>query len=85
MKTNTPTVWSYALPSTTDLDSDTVSVTVTIPSSASSFLTFASNELKIDNLQDELNTAIPLGSYNIDINLNDGVGGSTSYQITLEI
>ena len=87
-KTNTPTPWSYALPATSDLDTqDIVSETVNIPAAASAFLTFdtASRELRIDNLEDELNDIIPIGSYQVDIALDDGNGGSASYQITLTV
>ena len=42
-------------------------------------MTFVNNELKIDNLEDELNNIIPLGSYVVDVNLDDGAGGSASF------
>lgn len=78
MKTNTPTAWAYALPATNDPDGDSVSISVTIPSSAS-FLVFSDNELKISNLQDESNTAIPVGQYIVDVALDDGNEGSAAY------
>ena len=81
-KTNTSASWSYTLPATTDLDTnDVVTVTATIPVSAQGFLTFdnITNKLEISELQDELNTAIPINTYVVDITLSDGNGGSTSY------
>ena len=88
MKTNTSASWSYTLPATTDLDTnDVVTVTVSIPVSAQSFLTFdnTTNKLEISELQDELNTAIPINQYVVGIILNDGNDGSTSYSTTLDI
>ena len=87
VKTNEPAPWSYSLPATTDPDGDAVTVTVTIPASASSFMTFDATEKKLDiaELQDELNSVIPIGTYVVDVVLDDGNGGSASYQITLEI
>ena len=70
------------MPATTDLDtSDVVTVSVSIPVSAQSFLTFdnINNKLEISELQDELNATIPIGQYVVDIALSDGVGGSASY------
>ena len=88
MKTNTSASWSYTLPATTDLDTnDVVTVTANIPVSAQGFLTFdnTTNKLEISELQDELNTAIPIGQYVVGIDLSDGYGGSTSYSTTLDI
>ena len=88
VKTNSAASWSYTLPASTDLDTiDVVTVTATIPSSASTFLTFddTDKKLEISDLQDEDNTAIPIGQYVVDIALDDGNGGSASYQITLAI
>ena len=88
MKTRTPTPWSYTLPATSDPDAaDVVTVTVTIPTEASSFLTFdaSTNKLEIAELHDPDNTTIPIGSYVVDIVLSDGNGGTTSSQITLDI
>ena len=88
VKTNSPTSWSYTLPAATDLDTnDVITVSANIPPSASSFLTFDSinKKLEILELQDELNTAIPIGTYVVSIDLSDGYGGSASTSITLDI
>ena len=62
-------------------------MTVQIPATASAFLTFdaISRELKIDDLEDELNTYIPINSYQVGVTLDDGNGGITTYQITLVV
>ena len=62
-------------------------MTVSIPTEASSFLTFdaSTNKLEIAELHDPDNTTIPIGSYVVDIVLSDGNGGTTSSQITLDI
>ena len=44
-----------------------------------------SRELKIDNLEDELNYVIPISSYQVGVTLSDGAGGSNSYQLTLDV
>ena len=88
VKTNEPTPWSYSLPATSDLDTnDVVTVSANIPAPAQSFLTFDStlNNIQISELQDESNTAIPIGTYVIGITLDDGNGGSASFSMTLDI
>ena len=87
-KTNTPTPWSYALPAIKDFNTlNDVSLTVQIPVTASAFLTYdaISRELKIDDLKDELNTYIPINSYQVGVTLDDGNGGISTYQITLVV
>ena len=82
------TAWSYTLPATTNfVTNGAVTISVSIPDSASSFLAFndTDKKLEISDLQDEDNTAIPTGQYVVDIALDDGNGGSASYQITLAI
>ena len=73
------------MPATTDLDTlDVVTISVTgLPS----FMTYdgASKELKIDRLEDELNTYIPISNYFVSVTLNDDQGGSTLYQIELNV
>ena len=36
-------------------------------------------------MQDELNSSIPIGQYEVVITLSDGNGGTASYSITLDI
>ena len=64
-----------------------ISVSANIPTEAEGFLTFdsVSKELKIDNLEDESNTYIPIASYVVDITLDDDHGGIVNYSITLDI
>ena len=66
-KTLDASSWSYSLPSTTDPDGDTVQVTVDL-GVASTFLSYNSNTLTIEDLADSSVTA---GSYQVSITLND--------------
>ena len=73
-KTVDASSWSYSLPSTTDPDGDTVQVTVDL-GVASTFLSYNSNTLTIEDLADSSVTA---GSYQVSITLNDSKETVTS-------